>query len=78
MVLLRTSQKLAACLLDTLIRLSPRARRPLSPRELCRRDWRTDTAGMGLRFTERLRDRWRRRWLRIRVARDEPQEKDDG
>ena len=29
-------------------------------------DWRTDTRAMGLRFTERLRNVYRRRWLRLR------------
>ena len=29
-------------------------------------DWRTDTRAMGVRFGERLRDIYRRRWLRIR------------
>ena len=71
-------EKLAACLLDTLIRLSPRNRRPPSVQELGRHDWRTDTTGLGVRFSERLRDRWRRRWLRVRAAEDEPQETDDG
>jgi hypothetical protein len=27
--------------------------------------WRTDTRRMGVRFTERLRDRFRRTWLRL-------------
>jgi hypothetical protein len=39
---------------------------PHDLRRAVERDWRTDTGAMGVRFTERLRDIFRRRWLRLR------------
>ena len=34
--------------------------------QLHRLDYSSSTRRMGLRFTENLRDRWRRRWLKLR------------
>ena len=35
-------------------------------RQMQRLDFSSSTQRMGLRFTENLRDRWRRRWLKLR------------
>lgn len=50
------------------------ARRRLGVRsqDVQRQLYRTQTRGMGLRFTERLRDRLRPRWLRLRRQDVEP------
>jgi len=43
-----------------------RRRQEPRPDEITRHDYRTQTRGMALRMTERLRDRLRPSWLRLR------------
>ena len=40
--------------------------RKLQPEEIARQDFSTHPGGKGLRISERLRDRLRPRWLRLR------------
>ena len=61
---MRLPPRLAAAILNFLMRVAPS--RPISREELARADFSTHPGGKGLRFGERLRDRLRRRWLRLR------------
>jgi hypothetical protein len=47
-------------------------RRTREPDNVEQNDWRQQTHGSGLRFTERIRDHWRGRWLRIKSNKGEP------
>jgi hypothetical protein len=57
-------RRIRAAALDFLLRVSPG--RKISPEELARADFSTHPGGKGLRFTNRLREAFRRRWLRLR------------
>lgn len=48
-----------------------------SVEDVARHQWRDSTQRMGLRFTERVRDAWRGRWLKLH-RRPERGERDDG
>jgi hypothetical protein len=54
-----------AAVFDFILRLSPP--RAISAEDLQRADFRTHPGGKGLRFTKRLREVFRRRWLRLRT-----------
>lgn len=62
-------QRLILAALDAII--SIRGRRRPTPDEVRRYVWTDNTRRMGIRFTERLRDAWRRRWVRFHPANDE-------
>ena len=49
-----------------LLNLLTAGRAKPDPQRMQRLDFRTSTQRMGLRFTERLRDRWRRKWLKLK------------
>ena len=57
-------RRIRAAALDFLLRVRPG--RKISPDELARADFSTHPGGRGLRFTRRLREALRRRWLRLR------------
>ncbi len=61
------SQRIRAVVFGFVMRLRPP--RPPTPDELERQRFSTHPGGKGLRFTERLRDAFRPRWLRIRRQR---------
>ena len=61
---MRPPRRLTAALLDLWLRFAPP--RPPRPEELARADFSTQPGGKGLRFTGRLRDAFRKRWLRLR------------
>jgi hypothetical protein len=56
-------RRVKAAVLDVLLRVS--GPRPIRPPDLARADFSTHPGGKGLRFTRRLRNRLRDRWLRI-------------
>ncbi len=61
---MRPSRRIKAAIFDFVLRVWP-ARRP-SPEDYARADFSTRPGGDGLRFNQRLRDAFRRRWLRLR------------
>ncbi len=60
---MRFARRLAAAVLDLFLRAAPP--RPVRGEDLARADFSTHPGGKGLRFTERLRNAFRRRWLRL-------------
>jgi len=60
---MKLTRRLAALIAWTLLRTAPR---PAGEREIARHEFSTHPGGKGLRFTERLRDAFRKRWLRLR------------
>ena len=61
---MRLPRRLTAAVLDLVVRLAPS--RPIDADDLARADFSTHPGGKGLRFTERLRAAFRRRWIRLR------------
>ena len=57
-------RRIKAAVLDLVLRHWPA--RPISPEELARADFSTHPGRKGLRFTDRLRQAFLRRWLRLR------------
>jgi len=49
-----------------LLNLFSRKSRPHSAKELYQKDFRPNTKKMGLRFTDRIRNAFRSRWLRLK------------
>ena len=60
---MKLSRRLAALIACLLLRTAPRA---ADKRDVARRGFSTHPGGKGLRFTERLRSAFRRKWLRLR------------
>ena len=60
---MRLPPRLAAAVFDFLMRVNP-PRTP-APQQGRRGDFSTNPGGKGLRFNERLRDHFRRQWLRL-------------
>ena len=60
---MRLPRRLTAVLFALYTSLAPR--RPVTGEDLRRADMSAHPGGKGLRFTERLRDRLRRTWLRL-------------
>ena len=58
-----------------LIRWRPLLRPKAEPRHVRRELWSHSTQRLGVRFTERIREQFRRRWLRI-VRGEKTQERD--
>ncbi len=56
-------RRIKAGMFDLIVRVAPR--RSVETKDLTR-DHRTSPGGKGLRMNRRLRDRMRRRWLRVR------------
>ena len=61
---MRLPTRLIAAVMDFFLRVAPP--RPITGDDLAREEWSTHPGGKGLRFNERLRDAFRRRWLRLR------------
>jgi len=59
---MKLTRRLAAMIAALRLRAAPR---PASEREVERHEFSTHPGGKGLRFTERLRDAFRKRWLRV-------------
>ena len=53
------------------LRIVTLGKRKPEPERLTRMEFRTSGQKMGLRFTERLRDRWRKRWLKLKRSENE-------
>jgi hypothetical protein len=60
---MRLSRRLLAAVMDFFLRVAPP--RPITGADLGRADFSTHPGGRGLRFNQRLRDAFRRRWLRL-------------
>ncbi len=66
LLVLRIRRRLFALLTDWAIRLRPAVRDPAEFQKLAREaEWPANTRRFGVRITDFLRDRLRRRWLRI-------------
>ena len=61
---MRLAQRLSNAVVHLLLRLG--RPRPPSAEEVRRQDFSTHPGGKALRFTERIRDAFRLRWLRLR------------
>jgi len=61
---MRWTDRCRAAAMDLFLRLA--RPRPIDADDLARADFSTHPGGQGLRFTDRLRDLFRRRWLRLR------------
>ena len=61
---MRLAQRLSNAVVHLLLRLG--RPRPPGAEEVRRQDFSTHPGGKALRFTERLRDAFRLRWLRLR------------
>ena len=61
---MRLSQRLAGVAFEFLMRIAPT--RPINRQDLARADFSTHPGGKGLRFSERVRDAFRKTWLRLR------------
>ena len=56
--------RIKAAVFDLITRVAPS--RPIAPDDLADADFSTHPGGKALRFTERLRDSFRKTWLRLR------------
>ena len=61
---MRLAHRIRDAVLEFLLRVSPP--REISADELAAADFSTHPGGKGLRFTERLRQAFLRRWIRLR------------
>ena len=57
-------RRIKSAVFEFVVRMAPA--RPVRPGEGARADFSTHPGGKGMRFTKRLRDRFRNKWLRIR------------
>ncbi len=61
---MRLPRRIATAFADLWLRAAKP--RPLSDEKIARAEFSTHPGGKGLRFTERVRDAFRRSWLRLR------------
>lgn len=60
------TERIKATVFDFVMRLAPS--RPIGSDDLKRADYSTNPGHKALRFTDRLRDSFRKRWLRLRKS----------
>ena len=63
---MRLPRRIAAALAGLWLWLRAAKPRPASDEKIARAEFSTHPGGKGLRFTERVRDAFRQRWLRLR------------
>ena len=61
--MMRLPRRVKAVLFDFITRVAPT--RPVGADDAARRDFSSHPGGKGLRFSERLRDAFRKGWLRL-------------
>ncbi len=59
-------QRIISAIIGSIMRLLPTAGKRWDNERLQRMEFNSSTQRIGFRFTEKMRDHWRRRWLKIK------------